>query len=57
VVIISACFRSGSTLLWNLFRAMEGCTAYYKPFNERRWFDPAARGSHPEPATRRRTYP
>jgi hypothetical protein len=46
VVIITARFRSGSTLLWNLFRNVEGCTAYYEPFNERRWFDPAVRGSH-----------
>ncbi|MCI0682542.1 MAG: sulfotransferase [Gemmataceae bacterium] len=44
IVIISARFRSGSTLLWNLFRAIDGCTAYYEPFNERRWFDPTSRG-------------
>jgi hypothetical protein len=43
-VFITARFRSGSTLLWNLFRHVEGCTAYYEPLNERRWFDPAARG-------------
>ncbi len=49
VVLISARFRSGSTLLWNLFRAIPGCTAYYEPLNERRWFDPAARGSHTDP--------
>jgi hypothetical protein len=52
VVIITARFRSGSTLLWNLFRALEGCTAYYEPLNERRWFDPAARGSHTDPTHR-----
>ncbi|HEY7423739.1 MAG TPA: sulfotransferase [Gemmataceae bacterium] len=52
VVIISARFRSGSTLLWNLFRATEGCTAYYEPFNERRWFDPAVRGHHTDPTHR-----
>jgi hypothetical protein len=52
VVIISARFRSGSTLLWNLFRAVAGCTAYYEPFNERRWFDAAARGSHTDPTHR-----
>lgn len=52
VVIISARFRSGSTLLWNLFRATEGCTAYYEPFNERRWFDPAARGDRTDPTHR-----
>jgi hypothetical protein len=43
-VIITARFRSGSTLLWNLFRNLDGFTSYYEPFNERRWFDPAARG-------------
>jgi hypothetical protein len=32
-------------MLWNLFRHVEGFTAYYEPFNERRWFDPSARGS------------
>lgn len=44
-IIISGRFRSGSTLLWNLFRQAAGTTAYYEPFNERRWFDAAARGS------------
>jgi hypothetical protein len=53
VVIITARFRSGSTLLWNLFRNVGGCTAYYEPFNERRWFDPAARGSHTDPTHRK----
>jgi hypothetical protein len=43
-VIITGRFRSGSTLLWNLFRHMKGFTAYYEPHNERRWFDPAQRG-------------
>jgi len=43
-VFITARFRSGSTLLWNLFRHLDGCTAYYEPLNERRWFDPAHRG-------------
>jgi hypothetical protein len=37
-------FRSGSTLLWNLFRHVPDCVSYYEPLNERRWFDPAARG-------------
>ena len=45
VIIITARFRSGSTLLWNLFRHLDGVTAYYEPFNERRWFDPSLRGS------------
>ncbi len=53
VVLITARFRSGSTLLWNLFRNLEGCTAYYEPFNERRWFDAAARGSHTDPTHRK----
>jgi hypothetical protein len=44
VVFITGRFRSGSTLLWNLFRHLPGCTAYYEPFNERRWFDPSMRG-------------
>lgn len=44
-VMITARFRSGSTLLWNLFRHVDGCTAYYEPLNERRWFDPRRRGS------------
>jgi Sulfotransferase family len=45
VVIITGRFRSGSTLLWNLFRQAGGFTAYYEPFNERRWFDPITRGN------------
>ena len=45
VIIISGRFRSGSTLLWNLFRNIDGMTAYYEPLNERRWFDPRTRGS------------
>ena len=51
-MIITARFRSGSTLLWNLFRALKSCTAYYEPFNERRWFDPVAHGSHTDPTHR-----
>jgi hypothetical protein len=43
-IFITARFRSGSTLLWNIFRHVDGVTAYYEPFNERRWFDPATRG-------------
>jgi hypothetical protein len=45
-IFITARFRSGSTLLWHLFRQLPECTAYYEPFNERRWFDPAVRGAH-----------
>jgi hypothetical protein len=37
-VFITARFRSGSTFLWQLFRAIEGVTAYYEPLNEARWF-------------------
>ncbi|MGE0083150.1 MAG: sulfotransferase [Desulfococcaceae bacterium] len=44
-VFITGRFRSGSTLLWNIFRNISGCTSYYEPLNERRWFDPAGRGS------------
>jgi hypothetical protein len=53
VVFITARFRSGSTLLWNLFRNVGGCTAYYEPFNERRWWDAARRGSHTDPTHRK----
>lgn len=44
-IFITARFRTGSTLLWNLFRHTPGVTAYYEPFNERRWFDPRTRGT------------
>jgi hypothetical protein len=43
-VFITARFRSGSTLLWQIFRALPAATAFYEPHNERRWFDPASRG-------------
>ena len=43
-IFVTGRFRSGSTLLWNIFRHVDGCTAYYEPFNERRWFDPRTRG-------------
>jgi Sulfotransferase family len=43
-VFITARFRSGSTLVWQLFRAIPTATAFYEPHNERRWFDPASRG-------------
>ena len=46
VVIITGRFRSGSTLVWNLFRQAGGFTAYYEPFSERRLFDPRVRGVH-----------
>lgn len=44
IVFVTARFRSGSTLIWNLFRNLADFTAYYEPFNERRWFDPSTRG-------------
>jgi hypothetical protein len=44
-VFVTGRFRSGSTLLWNIFRSIEGCRAYYEPLNERRWFDPTHRGT------------
>ncbi|BBM85094.1 sulfotransferase [Candidatus Uabimicrobium amorphum] len=44
VIFITGRFRSGSTLVWNLFRHNTSCTAYYEPFNERRWFCKKTRG-------------
>lgn len=52
VVFVTGRFRSGSTLLWQIFRGLPGITAYYEPFNERRWFDPATRGSGVDPTHR-----
>jgi hypothetical protein len=52
-IIITGRFRSGSTLLWNLFRNLNGFTAYYEPHNERRWFDPQARGDRVDPTHRK----
>lgn len=43
-IFVTGRFRSGSTLLWNIFRHVPACTAYYEPLNERRWFDPSSRG-------------
>jgi len=48
-IFITARFRSGSTLLWNIFRHVDGCTAYYEPLNERRWFDASHRGLRTDP--------
>lgn len=53
IIFVTGRFRSGSTLLWNIFRNMTGVTAYYEPFNERRWFDPEMRGARTD-ATHRR---
>jgi len=44
-VFITGRFRSGSTLLWNIFRNLKHCTAYYEPFNERQWFNSSFRGN------------
>jgi hypothetical protein len=38
-VFITARFRTGSTMLWNLFRNIDGCTAYYEPLSHTRYFD------------------
>ncbi|MFT5813100.1 MAG: hypothetical protein ACI9VT_000840 [Psychroserpens sp.] len=46
IVFISSRFRSGSTLLWNLFRQSGSCTSFYEPFNERQWFSPQLRGEN-----------
>ncbi|HKJ78325.1 MAG TPA: sulfotransferase [Prolixibacteraceae bacterium] len=43
-IFITGRFRSGSTLLWNVFRQLQGVTSYYEPLNERKWFDPNSRG-------------
>jgi hypothetical protein len=43
-VFLTGRFRSGSTLLWNVFRNVPECTSFYEPLNERRWFDPRTRG-------------
>lgn len=37
-IFITGRFRSGSTLLWNMFNKLGPFTAYYEPLNERRWF-------------------
>jgi hypothetical protein len=44
VIFVTGRFRSGSTLMWNLFRNVPNCVSYYEPFNERQWFDPSKRG-------------
>ena len=48
-VFITGRFRSGSTLLWNIFRHVGGCRSYYEPLNERRWFDPEQRRRDTDP--------
>lgn len=44
IIFISSRFRSGSTVLWNMFRQDPTNTAYYEPFNERKWFLQTKRG-------------
>jgi hypothetical protein len=44
-VFVTGRFRSGSTLVWNLFRHVPGCRSFYEPLNERRWFDATTRGT------------
>jgi hypothetical protein len=44
-IAITGRFRSGSTLLWNIFRQIPTVTSFYEPLNERRWFDTAHRGT------------
>jgi hypothetical protein len=46
IVFVTGRFRSGSTVLWNLFRQIDGCTAFYEPFNERQWFSTKKRGEN-----------
>ncbi|MDP5032260.1 sulfotransferase [Paraglaciecola sp.] len=46
IIFITSRFRSGSTLLWNLFRQSGTCTSFYEPFNERQWFSPKLRGEN-----------
>ncbi len=45
-IFITARFRSGSTLLWNILRQIDELHCYYEPLNERMWFDQAARQKH-----------
>jgi hypothetical protein len=44
IVFVTGRFRSGSTVVWNLFRQLDNCTAFYEPFNERMWFSEERRG-------------
>jgi hypothetical protein len=46
IIFISSRFRSGSTVMWNMFRQLANCTAYYEPFNERKWFNKSSRGKN-----------
>jgi MoaA/NifB/PqqE/SkfB family radical SAM enzyme len=33
-IFLTGRFRSGTTLLWNIFRNLDNCIAYYEPLNE-----------------------
>lgn len=46
-IFVTARFRSGSTFLWQLFRQLEGVTAFYEPLNERQWI--AETSNNPDP--------
>lgn len=46
-IFVTARFRSGSTFLWQLFRQMEGVTAFYEPLNERQWFADTSKETDP----------
>ncbi len=48
-IIVSARFRSGFTLVWNLFRNVPGVTAFYEPLNESQFFDPQKRPDRVDP--------
>ena len=48
-VFITARFRSGSTLLWNIFRNIKGIHCYYEPLNEGICFDPKQRVQQADP--------
>ena len=52
VIFITARFRSGSTLLWNLFRNSGTCTAYFEPLHPRFGWDPSRPVNLPSPSHR-----
>jgi hypothetical protein len=53
IVFITGRFRTGSTLLWNIFRQTENFTCYYEPFNEQQRFDPSIARTERVDATHR----
>jgi len=46
IIFITGRFRSGSTLVWNMFRQIPTVTSYYEPLNERKWFLQQNRGNN-----------